>query len=257
MTRSSTPIWEGFEVALLEVEGVVAGYGAGPDILTGVTVAIEEGTSYCIVGPNGAGKSTLLRAIAGFLKPRAGEIRFDGVVKNGSRPDQMLAAGVCFVPQDASLFPMMTVRENLAMGGYLIDDRTVLRQRMDMVYETFPVLAERRGQNAGTLSGGEQQMVTMGRALMIEPRLVMIDEPSLGLAPMIADQIFEKIRGFKGIGITVVLVEQNAVKGLESVDWGIVLDLGSKEFEGPADGILADPRIREVYLGKTVSKGTA
>jgi len=245
-------------VALLEVEDVVAGYGAGPDILTGVTVTIEEGTSYCIVGPNGAGKSTLLRAIAGFLKPRAGEIRLDGAVMNGSRPDQMLAAGVCFVPQDASLFPMMTVKENLAMGGYLIDDRTLLRQRMDMVYEIFPVLAERKSQNAGTLSGGEQQMVTLGRALMIEPRLIMIDEPSLGLAPMIADQIFERIRGFGDLGITVVLVEQNAVKGLESVDWGIVLDLGSKEFEGPADGILADPRIRELYLGKTVaSRGTA
>lgn len=243
-------------MALLEVEDVVAGYGAGPDILTGLSVTIEEGTSYCIVGPNGAGKSTLLRAIAGFLKPRAGEVRLDGVVMNGSRPDQMLAAGICFVPQDASLFPTMTVRENLAMGGYLVNDRALLRQRMDMVYETFPILAERRGQNAGTLSGGEQQMVTLGRALMIEPRVVMIDEPSLGLAPMIADQIFEKIGGFGELGITVVLVEQNAVKGLENVDWGIVLDLGSKEFEGPADGILADPRIRELYLGKTMSKGT-
>lgn len=238
---------------LLEVEGVVAGYGVGPDILTGVSVTIEEGKSYCIVGPNGAGKSTLLRTIAGFLKPRAGQVRFDGVAMNGARPDQMLAAGVCFVPQDASLFPTMTVRENLAMGGYLIKDRSLLRQRMEMVYETFPALAERKGQNAGTLSGGEQQMVTLGRALMIEPKVVMIDEPSLGLAPMIADQIFEKIRGFRQLGITVVLVEQNAVKGLESVDWGFVLDLGSLEFEGPADGILADPRIRELYLGKQLA----
>jgi branched-chain amino acid transport system ATP-binding protein len=165
----------------------------------------------------------------------------------------MLAAGVCFVPQDASLFPMMTVKENLAMGGYLITDRALLRDRMDMVYETFPALAERKNQSAGTLSGGEQQMVTLGRALMIEPKLVMIDEPSLGLAPMIADQIFEKIRGFGGLGITVVLVEQNAVKGLETVDWGFVLDLGSLEFDGPADGILADPRIRELYLGKQLA----
>jgi branched-chain amino acid transport system ATP-binding protein len=125
---------------------------------------------------------------------------------------------------------------------------------MDMVYETFPILAERSGQNAGTLSGGEQQMVTLGRALMIEPKVVMIDEPSLGLAPMIADQIFEKIRGFSDLGITVVLVEQNAVKGLEAVDWGFVLDLGSMEFEGPADGILADPRIRELYLGKALTR---
>lgn len=238
---------------LLEIEEVVAGYGAGPDILTGLTLSIEEGSAYCIVGPNGAGKSTLLRTIAGFLEPRAGEVRFNGKRMNHSRPDQMLAAGVCFVPQDASLFPTMTVRENLAMGGYLIDDRSLLRERLDAVYETFPALAERKGQNAGTLSGGEQQMVTLGRALMIEPKLVMIDEPSLGLAPMIADQIFEKITGFKDLGITVLLVEQNAVKGLETVDWGFVLDLGSLEFEGPADGILADPRIRELYLGKQLA----
>jgi branched-chain amino acid transport system ATP-binding protein len=239
-------------MALLEIEDVVAGYGAGPDILTGVTLSIDEGTSYCIVGPNGAGKSTLLRTIAGILKPRAGEVRLDGTRMNGSRPDQMLAAGVCFVPQDASLFPTMTVRENLVMG-YLLGDRVLKRQRLEMVFETFPALADRKSQNAGTLSGGEQQMVTLGRSLMVEPKVVMIDEPSLGLAPMIADQIFEKIGGFRELGITVVLVEQNAVKGLESVDWGFVLDLGSKEFEGPADGILADPRIRELYLGKQLA----
>jgi branched-chain amino acid transport system ATP-binding protein len=240
-------------VALLEIENVVAGYGPGPDILTGVSLSIEEGTSYCIVGPNGAGKSTLLRAIAGILEPRVGEVRLDGTRMNGSRPDQMLAAGICFVPQDASLFPTMSVRENLVMGGYLIRDRAVKRRRLEMVFETFPALAERKSQHAGTLSGGEQQMVTLGRALMIEPRVVMIDEPSLGLAPMIADQIFEKIREFRELGITVVLVEQNAVKGLESVEWGFVLDLGSMEFEGPADGILADPRIRELYLGKQLA----
>jgi branched-chain amino acid transport system ATP-binding protein len=238
---------------LLEMENVVAGYGAGPDILTGVSLTIEEGVSYCIVGPNGAGKSTILRTIAGFLTPRSGEVRLNGNSMNNARPDQMLAAGVCFVPQDASLFPTMTVRENLTMGGYLIKDRSLMRQRLDMVFETFPALADRKSQTAGTLSGGEQQMVTLGRALMIEPKLVMIDEPSLGLAPMIADQIFEKIRGFKELGITVVLVEQNAVKGLEAVEWGFVLDLGSMEFEGQADGILADPRIRELYLGKQLA----
>ena len=238
---------------LLEVDNVVVGYGAGPDILTGLSLTIEEGTAYCIVGPNGAGKSTLLRCIAGFLPPRVGEVRLDGARMNGSRPDQMLAAGVCFVPQDASLFPGLTVKENLVMGGYLIEDRSLLQERLATVYEAFPILAERKSQHAGTLSGGEQQMVTLGRALMIEPRMVMIDEPSLGLAPMIADQIFEKITGFKELGITVVLVEQNAVKGLETVDWGFVLDLGSLEFEGPAEGILADPRIRDLYLGKAMT----
>ncbi len=241
-------------MALLEIDDVVAGYGAGPDILTGVSLEIEEGKSYCIVGPNGAGKSTLLRTIAGFLKPRNGEIRLDGAKMNGLRPDQMLAAGVCFVPQDASLFPTMTVKENLVMGGYLIEDRSLVRERLETVYEVFPILAERRAQHAGNLSGGEQQMVTLGRALMIEPKIVMIDEPSLGLAPMIADQIFEKIRGFNELGMTVLLVEQNAAKGLDAVDWGFVLDLGSLEFEGPADGILGDPRIRDLYLGKAMSR---
>lgn len=241
-------------MSLLEVNDVVAGYGAGPDILTGVSVTIDEGTSYCIVGPNGAGKSTLLRAIVGILEPRSGDIEFQGKKVNGLRPDQMLEAGVCFVPQDPSLFPTMTVKENLMMGGYLVRDRELLRKRLDLVYEAFPALADRHSQSAGTLSGGEQQMVALGRSLMIEPKVLMIDEPSLGLAPMIADLIFERIRGFGALGITVVLVEQNAVKGLQSADWGIVLDLGSKEFEGPADGILADPRIRELYLGKQLAR---
>lgn len=241
-------------MTLLEVRDVVAGYGSGPDILTGVSVAIDEGTSYCIVGPNGAGKSTLLRAIAGILEPRSGEIEFQGRKVNGLRPDQMLGAGVCFVPQDPSLFPTMTVKENLMMGAYLVQDRQLVRKRFDLVFEVFPALADRQGQNAGTLSGGEQQMVALGRSLMIEPKVLMIDEPSLGLAPMISDLIFERIRGFGALGITVVLVEQNAVKGLESSDWGIVLDLGSKEFEGPAGGILADPRIRELYLGKQLAR---
>ncbi len=241
-------------MAIIEVRDLVAGYGSGPDILTGVSLTVDEGTSYCIVGPNGAGKSTLLRAIAGLLRPRSGEIHLQGMLVNGLRPDQMLSAGVCFVPQDSSLFPTMTVRENLMMGGYLIRDRTLLHDRLDLVFETFPVLAERKSQHAGTLSGGEQQMVTLGRALMIEPKVLMIDEPSLGLAPMIADQIFEKIRSFASLGITVVLVEQNAVRGLESSDWGVVLDLGAKEFEGPASGILGDPRIRELYLGRQLAQ---
>ena len=241
-------------MSLLEVRDVVAGYGSGPDILNGVSVTIDEGTSYCIVGPNGAGKSTLLRAIAGILEPRSGEIEFQGRRVNGLRADQMLGAGVCFVPQDPSLFPIMTVKENLMMGAYLVQDRQVIRQRLDLVVEAFPTLADRQSQNAGTLSGGEQQMVALGRSLMVEPKVLMIDEPSLGLAPMVSDLIFERIRGFSALGITVVLVEQNAVKGLESSDWGIVLDLGSKEFEGPADGILADPRIRELYLGKQLAR---
>jgi branched-chain amino acid transport system ATP-binding protein len=241
-------------MALLEVDGVVAGYGIGPDIVNEVSLSVEEGSSYCIVGPNGAGKSTLLKAIAGVLKPRSGTIRLMGSNVGGLRPDQVLASGICFIPQEASLFPSMSVQENLRMGAYLIHDRDLIHERLAVVYGIFPALGERKGQLAGTLSGGEQQMVALGRGLMIEPKVLMIDEPSLGLAPTITDQIFEKIEEFQTLGITVVLVEQNAYRGLACTDWGVVLDLGSKQFEGPADSILADPRIRELYLGKQLAR---
>jgi branched-chain amino acid transport system ATP-binding protein len=237
-------------MAFLEVDRMVAGYGVGPDILNGVSLKVEEGSSCCIIGPNGAGKSTLLKAIAGVLKPRSGEVRFKGNVLNGLRPDQVLSAGICLVPQDRSLFPNMTVRENLIMGGYVEHDRKALRRRLEEVYELFPITKERASQRARTLSGGEQQMITLGRALMLQPQVVLIDEPSLGLAPKMASLIFDTIRRLKGLGMTVVLVEQNARRGLQVADSGIVLDLGEFRFEGPSDQILSDPRIRELYLGK-------
>lgn len=237
-------------MALLEIEGVRAGYGAGPDILTDVSVSIEEGVSYCIIGPNGAGKSTLLKTVAGILTPREGTITFDGRPIGGLRPDRVLRAGVCFVPQDRTLFPEMTVKENLVMGGYLVRNRRLIEQRMERVFTMFPRLAERSSQLAQTMSGGEQQILALGRALMIEPRLMMIDEPSLGLAPQINATVFEAIRRLQTeMGITVALVEQNVKKGLEATDRAFVLDLGTKRFEGPSDQILDDPRIRDLYLG--------
>jgi branched-chain amino acid transport system ATP-binding protein len=241
-------------MALLEVNEVIAGYGVGPDILTGISLEVDTGRSYCIIGPNGAGKSTLLKAVCGILRPRQGEIRFDGIKVSGMRPDQMLARGVCFVPQEQSLFPEMTVRENLAMGGFLIKQRAVVNKRMERVFDLFPALEDRRHQLAGRLSGGEQRMVALGRALMMDPKLLMIDEPSLGLAPLVADQIFTTIVGFQAMGITVLVVEQNCKRGLENTDWGIVLELGDKRFEGPSDTILDDPRMRELYLGGAVCK---
>lgn len=241
-------------MALLEIDDVTAGYGAGPDILNGISVEVEAGRSYCIVGPNGAGKSTLLRVVCGILHPRRGEVRLNGVKVSGMRPDQLLADGICFVPQEQSLFNEMTVRENLVMGGFLVRERSIVNERLARVFELFPLLKDRVSQLAGTLSGGEQQMVVLGRALMVDPKILMIDEPSLGLAPMVADQIFATIQGFSDLGITVILVEQNARRGLECAEWGIVLDLGTKQFEGPADGILADPRIRELYLGAALSR---
>lgn len=244
-------------MALLEVRDVDAGYGAGPNILKGLSLEVEAGKSYCIIGPNGAGKSTLLKVISGLLPTRAGEVTFRGVPFNGARPDQVLAAGICFVPQEQAVFPEMSVRENLVMGGYLVKDRGLIKTRMDRVFELFPILAQRASLDAGKLSGGQQQMLTLGRALMIDPDILMLDEPSLGLAPQVADQIFATIRKLEDLGITIVMVEQNAIRGLQLADWGVVLDLGIVRFEGPADTILEDQRIRELYLGKAVDAGDA
>ena len=239
-------------MALLEIRNVDAGYGRGPDILKGLSLSVEAGQSYCIIGPNGAGKSTLLKVISGLLPPRSGEVVFRDVPFNGARPDQVLATGICFVPQDQAVFSEMSVKENLIIGAYLERDRSLIKERMERVFELFPILAERSSLDAGKLSGGQQQMLALGRALMIDPDVLMLDEPSLGLAPQIADQIFATIKELEGLGITIVMVEQNAVRGLELADWGVVLDLGIVRFEGPADTILEDPRIRELYLGRAV-----
>jgi branched-chain amino acid transport system ATP-binding protein len=238
---------------LLEARGVVAGYGRGPAILNGATLTVRSGQVQCIIGPNGAGKSTLLKAIVGLLALREGEIRLDGERIDGLRPDQILRKGICFVPQERALFPRMSVRENLRMGGYVVEDRGELEGRIEEVLERFPILRERAHQHAGTLSGGQQQMLAMARTLIIRPKLVMLDEPSLGLAPQIVGQMFEIMRSLSASGMTVLLVEQNAVLGLRNSHWGAVLDLGRTLFEGPAADILDDPRVRELYLGRAAA----
>lgn len=237
-------------MALLEVENVVSGYGKGPDILKGISAQFEKGNSYCIIGPNGAGKSTLLRVICGLLRPRQGKVSFNGEEISHLRTDSILKRGISFVPQDRSLFPDMTVLENLRMGGYILKDRSKVTKRIAQIVEMFPILKERSSQRAKTLSGGEQQMLAIGRALVLDPEIIMLDEPSLGLAPKVTYQIFNNIQRLKETGMTIILVEQNARKGLETSDWGIVLDLGTNRFEGPADTILNDPRIQELYLGR-------
>jgi branched-chain amino acid transport system ATP-binding protein len=237
-------------MALLSIENIVAGYGIGPDILTGLSLEIEPDRSYCIIGPNGAGKSTLLKVICGLLPPRRGRVLFDGEDLSGLRTDQVLQRGICFVPQDRSLFPDMTVTENIRMGGYILKDRGAVEKRVDEAFEMFPILRERRSQPAKTLSGGQQQMLLLGRAMVLRPRVIMLDEPSLGLAPIVSRQIFDSMNGLKRAGISIIVVEQNARMGLKFADWGCVLDLGKFEFDGPSATVLADPRIEELYLGR-------
>ncbi len=243
-------------MALLELNGVRAGYGGGPDILTDVSLEVEEGRSYCVIGPNGAGKSTMLKLISGLLKPRDGTVVFQGKQIGGKRPDQILGAGICFVPQDRTVFPDMSVKENLVMGGYLLRDRQRVQERLRAVTDIFPILGERASQSAQTMSGGEQQMLALGRALMIEPKLMMVDEPSLGLAPQAARQVFATIRRLADeLGVTILMVEQNVRMGLELADHAFVLDLGTKRFEGDSADIAEDQRVRDLYLGSMAPGG--
>lgn len=234
---------------LLTVRDITAGYGNGPAILDGATMTVEPGKVHCIIGPNGAGKSTLLKAICGMLSIRQGEVVYKGEKINGLRPDQVMRKGIAFVPQERALFPKMTVRENLRMGGFILEDKAELERRVDEVMERFPILKERRTQLAGTMSGGQQQTLAMARTLIVKPEIVMLDEPSLGLAPKIVKEMFGIMNVMAQEGITVLLVEQNAQVGLKHADWGVVLDLGRTLFEGPAKEVLSDPRIQELYLG--------
>ncbi|MEO1020425.1 MAG: ABC transporter ATP-binding protein [Pseudomonadota bacterium] len=237
------------EAELLAIDNVTAGYGAGPAILNDINLTVRRGAVSCIIGPNGAGKSTLLKAISGLLPIRKGEIRLKGERIDSLKAHQILKKGIYFVPQERALFPRMTVRENLRMGGYAMDDKALLEDRISDVLARFPILKERAEQHAGTMSGGQQQMLSMARTLIIRPEIVMLDEPSLGLAPKIVLQMFEIMHMLKESGMTVLLVEQNALMGLRNSDWGVVLDLGRTLFEGPAKDVLVDPRIQELYLG--------
>jgi branched-chain amino acid transport system ATP-binding protein len=234
----------------LTIENIVAGYGSGPSILRGLSLTVESSKTYCIIGPNGAGKSTLIKVIAGLLKPREGTIKYKGEVINGLRADQVLQRGICYVPSDRSLFPDMTVKENLRMGGYILRNSRLVENRIEEIFAQFPILKEKKSQMAKTLSGGQQQLASIARAMVLKPELLMLDEPSLGLAPKVVQQIFGTITKLREQGLTIVLVEQNARKGLENADQGVVLDLGKISFELPAVEVLKDARIQELYLGK-------
>ncbi len=232
---------------LLEVRGVHAAYGK-IEILHGVSLEVREGEIVSLIGPNGAGKSTVFKTIAGFLRPGRGEVRFRGESLVGLRANQVLDRGLAYVPQGRVVFPQMTIVENLEMGAFLERDAGAIRRRMARVFELFPRLGERPGQLAGTMSGGEQQMLAIGRALMLEPALVMLDEPSLGLSPRFVALIFEKLVELRQAGTTLLVVEQNAARALAISDRAYVLDLGRNRFEGPGRTLLEDPQVRRLYL---------
>jgi branched-chain amino acid transport system ATP-binding protein len=233
---------------VLSVEGLVAGYGA-VEILHGVDLSVSAGETVSIIGPNGAGKSTVLKSVMGFLKPLKGTIRFGRSDITGLRPDVVVRRGIGYVPQGRVVFPRMTVQENLEMGGYTVADKRRRGEVMERVFAFFPRLAERRRQAAATLSGGEQQMLAIGRGLMTEPRLILMDEPSLGLAPRFVDMVFEKLLELRQQGPTVLLVEQNAARALAISDRAYVLELGNNRFKGRGRELLEDPRVRQLYLG--------
>ena len=233
---------------LLQAQGLTAGYGKMP-ILHDVSLEVRVGEMVSIIGPNGAGKSTALKSMVGFVKVSTGRVLFDGQEITGLRPDQVLPRGLAYVPQGRIVFPQMTVLENLEMGGYIERDGRRLREAQEQVFGLFPILSERQRQKAGTMSGGEQQMVAIARALMTQPKLILLDEPSLGLSPKFVSLIFERLMAMKQSGYTLVVVEQNAAKALAVADRGYVLELGRNRFEGTGAALLADPEVKRLYLG--------
>ena len=235
-------------VPLLVAESLTAGYGR-MDILHDVSLTVDVHEIVSIIGPNGAGKSTAFKTIVGFLRPRTGRVMFNGETITGLRPDLVLRRGLAYVPQGRIVFPQMTVLENLEMGAYIERDPARVAAALDQVYALFPILAERRKQSAGTMSGGEQQMVAIARALMTRPQLILLDEPSLGLSPKFVTLIFEKLLDMRQAGYTLMLVEQNATRALGIADRGYVLELGRNRFEGPGRQLLADPEVKRLYLG--------
>lgn len=237
--------------SLLELRQVSAGYHPGQDIIFDIDLEVAPGEIVCVIGPNGAGKSTVFKAIYGLAQVSGGQVLCSGRDITHLAPEDMLRhAGIAMVPQLRSVFSQMTVHENLELGMFLERDKTRIKERIDYVYSLFPRLAERRRQQAGSMSGGEQRMLEIGRSLMHEPAMVLMDEPSAGLAPIITRQVFDSIRRLnQEIGLTVLMIEQNARQGLETSHRGYVLEMGRTTHQGPASALLDDPQVRRSFLG--------
>lgn len=234
---------------MLELKGVSTAYGQ-IEVLREIDISVEQGEIVALIGANGAGKSTTLMTISGVNPAKTGTIEFNGVKINGLAPDKIVALGLCQVPEGRRIFPRLTVEENLEMGSFLLRDQRRIKTNKERAYDLFPILGERKGQLGGTLSGGEQQMLAIARALMGEPKLLLLDEPSLGLAPIIVSKIFSTIGDINKEGMTVLLVEQNAHAALRLAHRAYVLETGRVTAFGPAEELRKDERIRKAYLGE-------
>jgi branched-chain amino acid transport system ATP-binding protein len=235
-------------MSLLEVQGITAGYGAFT-ALWGVSLSVAAGEAVAVVGPNGAGKTTLLRVVSGLLPVRSGELMLEGARVTGRSAHELVAHGIAHVPEGRRLFPALTVTDNLKMGAFLPAARRHFRESLERVYALFPVLAERRGQRAGSLSGGEQQMLAIGRALMSRPKLILFDEPSMGLAPVMVLRLFDLIRRVRQEGYTILVVEQNVRQVLKIVDRAYLLEVGRIRMEGRAAELAEEDFVRKAYVG--------
>lgn len=238
---------------LLEVQEVYAGYIKDLDILQGVNFRIESHELVTVIGPNGAGKSTLAKTIFGLLTPHGGKIIFKGENIVGLKPNEIVKLGMCYVPQIVNVFPSLTIEENLEMGAYILSGSS--KRQRDLIYTMFPKLKERAKQKAGTLSGGERQMLAMGRALMLDPDLLILDEPSAALSPILVTSVFEQIKAINETGKAIILVEQNAKKALMMAHRGYVLESGKDAIEGKGSELLDNPQVSELYLGVTHARG--
>jgi branched-chain amino acid transport system ATP-binding protein len=240
---------------LLEIRDLYAGYGYGGDILQGVDLRVEQGNYVCIIGPNGAGKSTLIRAIGGVIAPRRGEILFEGRSIGGRRPDLVFRNGIVTVPQGRNTFADMTVWDNVLMGAYSIHDARLARHRIDQVADLLPIVLEKRHVRAGLLSGGQQKQVELARAMVVEPKLLLLDEPTMGLEPRVARAVLDKVQRLSDTGTTIVLVEQNARLGLAAAREGCVMELGRIKLRGHGPSLLEDPEVGRLYLGEEAGVG--